>query len=118
MFDLHLTYAINSNTTISTLDKVLNSGHSILSVDFQWNGWPTIKNSIFIDLNSQFPEMGTLTLLNLTVQKAEDYNQWKDLQLVYCGELEYLETPENVPDSDIFNTRWATIEDINDNLLE
>lgn len=118
MFDLHLTYAINSNSTISTLDKVLNSGHSILSVSFQWNGWPTIKNSIFIELNSKFPEMGTLTLLNLTVQKAEDYNQWKDLQLVYCGELEYLETPENVPDSDIFNTRWATIEDINDNLLE
>lgn len=62
--------------------------------------------------------METLPLLNLTVQKAEDYNQWKDFQLVYCGESEYLEAPENIPDNDIFNTRWATIEDTNDTLLE
>ncbi len=118
MFDLHLIYAINPNTPIYTLDKILNSGHSILSVDFQWNGWPTIKSNIFIELSSQFPEMETLLLLNQTVQKAADYNQWKDFQFVYCGELEYLEAPERVPDNNIFDARWATIEDTNDILLE
>ena len=108
MFNLTLSYRLDSNAPVHTLDEILDAGHSILSVRFEREEWPTIVSNTFIEFDSQFPWMGKIELLNLTVKNAPDYDQWKD----------YLFLPYEDVGNELFPTQWVSIKEMNDCILE